>query len=143
MPFPQGKSSDGCFESSHYLSMMSKLEMVAFCIPLNTPYPLLPKSFLVVRSRSLDRLPSTSRMMLNCSISWPGYCFFSSDRKGPYLAVFSSDFFSRFCIHGQAISTAHTILVGPHLLGVVHESIVYPPFHDNGMLDINWDIPKR
>ena len=89
-------------------AMFRVCEMTALCIRSRISPPRAPNSSLIASSTSVDHPPKTSMMMLYCRMSYPGNCCLSSQRRGPYLMVFSSCFFSLFSVHGQLISTART-----------------------------------
>ena len=76
-------------------------ERYAFCIFLSTPLALLPTSFCGVTSKSLDHPPSTSKMMLDRLISYPGYLCFNSHLSGAYFMVFSEVFCALPCAHSD------------------------------------------
>ena len=86
-------------------AMFRVCEMTALCIRSRISPPRAPNSSLIASSTSVDYHPKTSMMMLYCRMSYPGNCCLSSQRRGPYLMVFSSCFFSLFSVHGQLIST--------------------------------------
>ena len=89
--------------------MFSVCEMTALCIRRRISPPRAPNSSFITSSTSLDHPPRTSMMMSYCRMSYPGNCCLSSQRRGPYLVVFSSCFVSLFSVHGQLISNARTL----------------------------------
>ena len=82
--------------------------MTALCIRSRISPPRAPNSSLIDSSSPLEYPPRTSMMILCCRISYPGNCCLSSQRRGPYLVIFSSCFFPLFSVHEQLISTART-----------------------------------
>ena len=100
------------------------VQMTALCIQRRISPLRVPNSSFIASSTSLDHSPRTSMMMLYRRMSYPGNYCLSSHRRGPYLVVFSSCFFSLFSVHGQLISTARTLFfswsinhsVLPHML---------------------------
>ena len=72
--------------------------MTALFIRRRISPPRAPNSSFIASSTSLDHPPRTSMMMLYCRMSYPGNCCLSFQRRGPYLVVFSSCFFSLFYV---------------------------------------------
>ena len=89
-------------------AMFRVCKMTALCIRSRISPSRAPNSSLIASSTSVDHPPKTSMMMLYCWMSYPGNCCLSFQRRGPYLVVFSSCFFSLFSVHGQLISTTRT-----------------------------------
>ena len=102
-PFTQFYPQDITFSVR---AMFRVSEMTALCIRSRISPPLAPNSSLIASSTSVDQPPKSSMMMLYCPMSYPGNCRLSSQRRGPYLMVFSSCFFSLLSVYGQLISTA-------------------------------------
>ena len=71
---------------------------------------LSPTSSLRAFLTSLEYLPSTCTILLNCVTRYLGYLCSSSQRNGPYFVVFSASFSSLFSTQGQLISITDTFL---------------------------------
>lgn len=83
--------------------MFRVLDMIDFCILFKTSLHLKPSSWLNYACIELNHPFKKSITMLYCFIQYFLTCWWSSKRKGPYFNIFSSSFFSRFCIQGQLI----------------------------------------
>ena len=89
--------------------MLRELETTAFCMFLSTELHRPPPTNWRKLPLTLCELPpSTSIMILCCSVLYPGYLLLSSYRSGAHLLVFSAHLISLLLTHGQLISSSTT-----------------------------------
>ena len=109
--------------------IIRELETTAFCMFLSTElHRPLPTKWCKLSVTLRELPPSTSILILCCSVLYPWYLLLSSYHSGAYLLVFSALLISLLLSHGQLILSSNTFFFF-FFLSITAQSILLSHLH--------------